>query len=141
MVRARAGGPLLALLLTGCGGGSGTETVRSERACEGRDSPKAGAPSVLPLGLPLTEGATVLEVTSQGRTTVAFAKVPGTRDTIVAVRDRVLADLKTAGYETVETDQEPGFEAEAQIRGRYEGTLKVAPLCEGLLEVRYKIEQ
>ena len=32
-------------------------------------------------------------------------------------------------------------EAEAQVRGRYEGTVKVSPLCEGLLEVRYKIEQ
>ncbi len=72
---------------------------------------------------------------------MAFAKVEGGRDDIVAVRDRVLGDLKTAGYETVGTDQEPGYEAEAEIKGQYEGTLKVSPLCEGLLEVRYKIEQ
>lgn len=80
-------------------------------------------------------------MTTQGKTTVAFAKIPGGRDDIVAVRDRVLADLKTAGYTTVGTDQEPGYEAEAELGGKHDGTLKVSPLCEGLLEVRYKIQQ
>lgn len=115
--------------------------AKSEQACDGREQPVSGAPSALPDDLPLTEGATILNVTSQGRTDVAFAKVEGGRDDIVAVRDKVLADLKGAGYETVGTDQEPGYEAEAEIKGTYEGTLKVSPLCEGLLEVRYKIER
>lgn len=118
----------------------GSLVKKSEQACGGRDMPAAGAPSTLPLGLPSTAGATVLSVAMQGRTTVAFAKVPGSRDDIVATRDRVVGDLTAAGYRVVGTDQEPGFEAEAQLAGTRTGTLKVSPLCGGLLEVRYKIE-
>ena len=113
---------------------------KSEQACGDRDDPVAGAPSALPLGLPLTEGEKVLRVETQGRTTVAFASEPGGRDDIVTVRDRVLADLAKAGYSVVDTDQEPGYEAEAELDGTHPGSLKVSPLCEGLLEVRYKIE-
>ena len=113
---------------------------RSEEACGDSAEPASGAPDELPLDLPLTEGGTVLSVTSQGSTTVAFASLPGDRDDIVAVRDQVLDDLAEAGYEVVGTDQEPGYEAEAELSGTRPGSLKVSPLCEGLLEVRYKIE-
>ena len=113
---------------------------RSEQACGDRAKPDPGAPASLPLGLPLTEGETVLRVATQGATTVAFASEPGGRDDIVAVRDKVLADLAKAGYRVVGTDQEPGYEAEAELAGTHPGSLKVSPLCEGLLEVRYKIE-
>lgn len=112
----------------------------SEQACAGRDKPAPGSPSSLPLGLPLTEGETVLEVATQGKTTVAFASEPGGRDDIVAVRDKVLVDLARAGYTVVGVDQEPGYEAEAELTGTHPGSVKVSPLCEGLLEVRYKIE-
>lgn len=113
----------------------------SERPCDGREQPVAGVPATLPLQLPTTTGTTLLQVQTQGSTTVAFARMPGGRGDIVAVRDRVLADLEGAGYATTGTDQEPGYEAEAEVEGRYEGTLKVSPLCTGLLEVRYKVEQ
>jgi hypothetical protein len=112
----------------------------SEQACAGQDRPTADAPAQLPAGLPLTRGGTVLRVASQGRTVVAFASLPGGRGDIVAVRDTVLADLRSAGYTVAGTDQEPGYEAEAELAGTHEGTLKVAPLCAGLLEVRYKID-
>ena len=82
----------------------------------------------------------MLNVATQGATTVVFASEPGGRDDIVAVRDKVLADLAKAGYRVVGTDQEPGYEAEAELAGTHPGSLKVSPLCEGLLEVRYKIE-
>jgi len=118
----------------------GSLVHKSEQACGGRDVPAAAAPATLPLGLPSTAGATVLSVAMQGRTTIAFAKVPGSREDIVATRDRVLGDLTAAGYRVVGTDQEPGFEAEAELAGTRTGTLKVSPLCGGLLEVRYKIE-
>lgn len=114
--------------------------TRSERACAGRDKPAPDAPAALPLELPLTEGEKVLRVATQGRTTVAFASEPGGRGDIVAVRDKVLADLARAGYTVVGTDQEPGYEAEAELAGTHPGSLKVSPLCEGLLEIRYKIE-
>ena len=101
----------------------------------------AAAPAgvAMPLDVPLHEGATVRRVTEQGAATVAFADVPGGRDDIVTVRDAVLADLKAAGYDVVGTDQEPGFEAEAEVAGPHEGTLRVVPLCEGTLEVRYAL--
>ena len=114
--------------------------TKSEQACTGRDKPAPGAPSSLPLGLPLTAGETVLEVATQGKTTVAFASEPGGRDDIVAVRDKVLVDLARVGYTVVGVDQEPGYEAEAELSGTHPGSVKVSPLCEGLLEVRYKIE-
>lgn len=114
---------------------------KSERACGDLDQPAPGAPTVLPLALPKTAGATVLSVTSQGKTTIAFAKIAGGRDDIVSVRDQVLTDLQGAGYTVKGTDQEPGYEAEAELEGTHHGTLKVAPLCTGLLEIRYKIEQ
>ena len=91
--------------------------AKSERPCDGREKPVAGGPASLPLGLPATAGVTLLNVATQGSTTVAF------------------------GYTVEGTDQEPGYEAEAELAGTHEGTLKVSPLCTGLLEVRYKIEQ
>lgn len=115
-------------------------SAKSTEACDGRDKPAPGTPATLPLGLPMTEGETVLDVAEQGATTVVFASEPGGRDDIVAVRDKVLADLAKAGYRVVGTDQEPGYEAEAELAGTHPGSLKVSPLCEGLLEVRYKIE-
>lgn len=113
---------------------------QAERACGAEASPAPGAPAELPLDLPLTDGETVLRVVTQGATTVAFASEPGGRDDIVAVRDEVLDDLREVGYEVVGTDQEPGYEAEAEISGPHTGTVKVSPLCTGLLEVRYKLE-
>ncbi len=113
---------------------------RSEQACGSDAEPASGAPDELPLELPLSDDETVLSVTTQGSTTVAFASLPGDRDDIVDVRDRVLEDLAAAGYEVVDTDQEPGYEAEAELTGTHPGSLKVSPLCEGRLEVRYKIE-
>lgn len=107
-------------------------------ACDGKTSSTASA---LPFDLPLTDGEKVLRIAEQGATTVAFASVPGGRDDIVAERDLVLEDLEAAGYRVTGTDQEPGYEAEAQLAGPHEGTLRVKPLCTGLLEVRYKIEQ
>ncbi len=112
----------------------------SERACAGRDQAVPGTPAALPLGLPMTAGGKVLQVTSQGRTVISFASLPGRRGDIVQVRDAVLADLRGAGYSVAGTDQEPGYEAEAELAGTHEGTLKVAPLCAGLLQVRYKID-
>jgi hypothetical protein len=147
MRKPAAAGLVVALVVAGLGGFAVFEHVeraglagKSEQACAGRDEPAAGAPATLPLDLPLTEGEKVLDVATQGRTTVAFASEPGGRDDIVAVRDKVLADLAKAGYTVVGTDQEPGYEAEAELAGTHPGSLKVSPLCEGLLEVRYKIE-
>jgi hypothetical protein len=48
----------------------------------------------------------------------------------------VLRGLGAVGYRVVGTDQEPGHEGEADVAGPHGGTIKVPPLCAGLLEVR-----
>ena len=112
----------------------------AEAATVGCDGRTASSASALPFSLPLTDREQVLRVAEQGATTVAFASLPGGRDDVVATRDLVLRDLEAAGYRVTGTDQEPGYEAEAQLAGPRTGTLRVKPLCTGLLEVRYKIE-
>ncbi len=136
---------LLALLVVGGGGfylfekheRAGLAGAATE-ACGDEDAPSTTA--TLPFDLPLPEGGAVLRSDKQGATTVAFASVPGGRDDIVEQRDAVLEQLKTKGYTVAGTDQEPGYEAEAQLEGTHTGTLRVKPLCKGQLEVRYKIE-
>lgn len=100
--------------------------------------PPAGGP--LPLQLPASQGVVLRQVATQGATTAVFADVPGGRTDVVAVRDRVLTDLKGAGYRVVSTDQEQNIEAEAGLAGPHEGTIKVKPLCQGTLELRYAMQ-
>ena len=106
--------------------------------CGTLDTPAAGV--AVPAGLTLPPDQKLLRVQTQGRTTVAFTSTAGGRDDIVAVRDRVLDLLKGRGFKVTGTDQEPGYEAEAELSGVVDGTLRVKPLCTGRLEIRYKIE-
>jgi len=132
---------LLVVLTAGCGNDPETPAAEPPKPCTGIDSPEAGAPTELPLGLPLTAGATVLRVETQGKTLISYAKLPGDEDDLVAVRDKVLAELKTKGYIASNLDAEAGFEAEAELNGTHHGTLKVTPLCKDLLQIRYKVNQ
>lgn len=135
----------LAALLAGAGFYGFERFERGEIAQQatvacGDDAAPAAGSADLPFDLPLSEGEAVLRTATQGATTVAFASLEGGRDDIVETRDAVLRDLEAVGYRVTGTDQEPGYEAEAQLAGPHTGTLRVKPLCEGLLEVRYKIE-
>jgi hypothetical protein len=112
--------------------------AKAEEPCGTLDTPAAGA--TLPAGLALPADQKLLRVQTQGKTTVAFTSTAGGRDDIVATRDRVLDLLKTRGFTVKGTDQEPGYEAEAELSGVVEGTIRVKPLCTGRLEIRYKIE-
>lgn len=132
---------LVAVLAAACGGAAKPSDADQPTPCNGVDSPTAGAPTELPLGLPLTPGATVLRVETQGKTTISYAKVAGDNRRLVAVRDQVLAALRAKGYTASSLDAEPGFEAEAELQGPHHGTLKVTPLCKGVLRIRYKINQ
>jgi hypothetical protein len=130
---------LVAVLGAGCGDDPKTPAVDPPTPCTGLGTPEAGAPTELPLGLPLTAGATVLRVETQGKTLISYAKLPGHDGDLVAVRDKVLAELKLKGYNASNLDAEPGFEAEAELSGTHHGTLKVTPLCKDLLQIRYKV--
>jgi hypothetical protein len=109
----------------------------SERACGTFDTPDSGV--TLPVGVPLPEGAKLLHVITQGKTTVYVSSVEGVRKDVVKVRDEVLQHLIDAGFTKKSTDQEPGYEAEAQLEGRADTHLKVRPLCTDRLEVRLTV--
>jgi hypothetical protein len=112
--------------------------AKAEEPCGTLDTPEAGV--TLPVALALPEDQKLLRVQTQGKTTVVFTSTAGGRDEIVAVRDKVLDLLKARGFTVTGTDQEPGYEAEAELSGIVDGTLRVKPLCTGRLEIRYKIE-
>ena len=112
--------------------------AKAEEPCGTLDTPEAGA--TLPAALKLPADQKLLRVQTQGKTTVAFASTAGGRDDIVAVRDRVLDLLKGRGFTVKGTDQEQGYEAEAELSGVVDGTIRVKPLCTGRMEIRYKIE-
>mgnify|MGYP003296805668 CR=1 FL=1 len=112
--------------------------AKASEPCGTLDTPESGA--TLPVGLALPTGQKLLRVQKQGKTTVAFASTAGGRDDIVRVRDEVLDLLKASGFTVKGTDQEPGYEAEAELSGVVDGTIRVKPLCTDRLEVRYKIE-
>lgn len=137
---------LLVLLALGALGGGGFAVFehyerqgvaeKGERACGALDTPATGLPTS-PLALPGDEK--LLSVQTQGKTTLVVASTAGTRQDVVMVRDAVVAELKKAGFTQTGTDQEPGYEAEAQLSGTADASVKVRPLCEGRIEVRYTI--
>jgi len=51
----------------------------------------------------------------------------------------VLAELLTGGYRAVGTSQDPGYEASADLDGTHRGSVRVSPLCRGLLQVSYTV--
>jgi len=126
------------LALTGCSSDAVAPAEVTD-SCEQLDRPAAEAKPP-PAYLTLPADQKLLRVQTQGRTTVVFASTAGGRADLVDVRDRVLAMLKTQQFSVAGTDQEPGFEAEAQIAGPSEGTVRVTPLCVGRVVVRYKLE-
>lgn len=136
----RAAAAVLAVaLLAGCGGGgSGGAAAPSDEPCGDQDTPVGGG--AVPPALELPADAKLLRVASQGRTVVVFTSTAGGRDDLVAIRDRTLEHLTSKGSTVVGTDQEPGAEAEAEVAGTFDGTLRVTPLCAGRVEVRYKVE-
>lgn len=122
------------LLATGCG------DAAPAAAPGGTPCPAPPAAGLaLPLDLPLPPGGAVRAVAEQGRTSVSLVDVPGGATDLVRVRDEVVQGLVRVGYRLVDSDQEPGAEAEAEVAGPYDGTLRVRPLCTGLLEVRYAV--
>ena len=130
--------PLLAGL-AGCGDSDEDEEnegARSGTACT--NLPSADPSATLPSGFPKLEDQVLYEPSKQGSTSIVFGRVD--KSDFVAVRDDLVSRLKSAGYTIEGTDQE-SVEAEAQFDGPHIGTIKVQPLCEGKVYIRYKIEQ
>lgn len=126
-------------------------------ACSEEDKDKAGAARVaatpcpdgldtdraaeeLPPDFPSLSGARLYRLESQGKTKIWYATLDGGTDDLVPVRDRIVDGLKGKGYDIEGTDQEQGAEAEAEFKGPHEGTVRTRPLCDGHVEIRYKLE-
>lgn len=116
-------------LLAACGGG-GPDTAGTP--CS--SLPSADPRATLPAGFPALDGQVLYGPASQGKTSIVFGLLA--EEGFVGVRDRLVQRLGVAGYDVVGTDQE-SVEAEAEFTGPHEGTIKVQPLCDGHLSIRY----
>jgi hypothetical protein len=135
------------LVVAGLAGGGWAVFEHFERADKVKDAKKActGLDTVdpaatLPAGFTLPSGQTLMRVQKQGKTSVVFASTPGTRDDLVAIRNRTVDALKAAGYTLKHTDQEPTYEADAAVsKGDTDDSINVRPLCTGKAVVRYTL--
>lgn len=113
----------------------------SSAACAVKASPQPGVAGQLPAGFPTVAGWIPTEVITQGQTKAVRGAVPGDVADLVRVRDAALSRISTAGYRKADSDQEPGYEAEADFTGPHEGNINVRPWCRGYLTLTYTIHQ
>ena len=126
---------VLLLGVAACGSGA-PATPPQDAAAPCTSLPAADPSATLPEGFPTLPDQVLYGAASQGSTRILFGRVEG--DSFVDLRDRLAADLEEAGYTLDGTDQE-AVEAEAHFSQPTEGSVRVKQLCEGVLEVRYRL--
>jgi hypothetical protein len=155
---------VLALTLAACGGagapesapGSGrsssagsaaetdatsTSASTSSPACAGQTAPHPELARQLPAGFPTVAGWTATQVQTQGQTRAVQGVLRGEVAELVRIRDTAADRIAAAGYTRTGSDEEPGFEAEAELEGPHEVSIKVKPLCRGYLALTYTVRQ
>jgi hypothetical protein len=149
---------VLVLTLAGCGGAdrqpvpatarastanspAETGATSSAAACEGRTAPHPERARQLPPGFPTVAGWTATEVASQGQTRAVRGVLRGEATDLVRVRDTAARQITSAGYTKTGSDEEPGFEAEAEFEGPREVNINVKPLCRGYLVLTYTVRR
>lgn len=130
---------LLPLVLVAACGGAPEPVAAQAVPCT--SLPAADPAAKLPTGFPVLDDQVLYRPGSQGSTTVVFGRVPG--DDFVALRDDLAERIAAAGYRLDGTDQER-VEAEAHFSATTpgvvrEGSVRVQSLCDGVLEVRYRL--
>ena len=126
---------VLLLAVTACGSGEPVAPPQDAAApCTSLPAPDPAA--TLPADFPRLPDQVLYGPASQGATTIVFGRVEG--DSFEQLRDRLATDLEQAGYTIDGTDQE-AVEAEAHFSQPIEGSVRVKQLCEGVLEVRYRL--
>ena len=120
--------------VAGCG--SGTPAAAPSPGAPCTSLPAADPSATLPAGFPVLPDQVLYGAASQGATRIVFGRVPG--DDFEELRDELAAALTDAGYALDGTDQE-AVEAEAHFSAPREGSVRVKQLCEGVLEVRYRL--
>jgi hypothetical protein len=126
---------VLLLVLTGCGTQPAAGPPQ-DAAAPCTSLPAADPEASLPAGFPRLSGQVLYGPASQGATTIVFGRVEG--EDFEATRDELARELESAGYTLDGTDQE-AVEAEAHFSAPREGSVRVKRLCEGVLEVRYRL--
>ena len=120
--------------LAGCGSGDSVAGPSPGAPCT--SLPAADPSATLPQGFPVLPDQVLYGAASQGATRIVFGRVPG--EDFVALRDTLAGLLTDAGYALDGTDQE-AVEAEAHFSAPREGSVRVKQLCDGVLEVRYRL--
>ena len=126
------------LLLAGCSSSGDDNSNAVGVSCDGKLRP-ADPAAKLPPGIPALDGQVLYEPSVQGKTTVVLARVA--QGDFVKVRDDLRALLEQAGWTIDGTDQE-SVEAEAQFSRKpplQTGSIKVEPLCDNNVEIRYRL--
>ena len=126
---------MVLLALTACGTADPAAPPQ-DAAAPCTSLPTADPEASLPEGFPQLPGQVLYGPASQGATTIVFGRVEG--DDFEATRDQLAGELEQAGYTLDGTDQE-AVEAEAHFSAPREGSVRVKQLCQGVLEVRYRL--
>jgi hypothetical protein len=130
---------VVVLLVTACSGGdNGGSAKPSVTAvpCAGMTSPPDEALR-LPDELPPAPDLVLYRLAKQGSTRLWFGHAPG--PDVVTVRDDITAQLAASGFTITSEDEEPPAEAELQFSKPLEGSVQVTPLCDGRVQIRYRV--
>lgn len=95
----------------------------------------------LPADFPTLVGWEPTEVVNQGQTRAVSGALRGEVADLVTVRDNAADELVTQGYTQAGSEEEVGYEAEAEFEGPQEVTIKVRPLCRDHLVLTYTVRQ
>ncbi len=116
-------------------------SAAAQAECGDKTAPRPELARQLPEDLQTVTGWQPVEVIEQGQTRAFSGVLRGTVDDLVTVRDNAADELVTFGYNQTGSDEEVGYEAEAEFEGPQEVSVKVKPLCRDYLVLTYTIRQ
>lgn len=122
------------------GEASGTAAA-AQAACGQQPAPHPELASQLPANFPTVTGWQPTKVTTQGQTREVSGVLRGEVGDLVTVRDTAADELVSSGYHQTGSDEEVGYEAEAEFEGPQEVSIKVKPLCRDYLVLSYTVRQ
>ena len=122
------------------GAASGTAAA-AEAACGQQPAPRPELIGQLPGGFPTITGWQPTKVTNQGQSREVSGVLRGKVSELVTVRDNAADELVSSGYDQTGSDEEAGYEAEAEFEGPQEVSIKVKPLCRDYLVLTYTVRQ
>ncbi|MEO6501540.1 MAG: hypothetical protein ABIQ09_06470 [Jatrophihabitantaceae bacterium] len=113
----------------------------AESECGQKTTPRPELLRQLPAGFPTVTGWQPIEVVNQGQTRAVSGALRGEVTELVTVRDNAADEIVAEGYEQTGSEEEVGYEAEAEFEGPQEVSIKVRPLCRDHLVLTYTVRQ